>query len=86
MEITIQISYKGYRADYKITSLNSVYHHAQLMDFSGLQSEYPPAQINFIRTNNRAIASSDVITVARDLVKELKAYSVELEKQMEVRF
>jgi hypothetical protein len=73
MEISTQISYNGYRAGYKITSLNSVYYHAELTNFSGLQSENPPIQINFIKVNNRAIASSDVIRVVRDLLKELQS-------------
>jgi hypothetical protein len=72
MEITTQISYNGYRADYKITSLNSICYHAELTDFSGLQMEHPPTQINFIKVNGRAIASSDVIKVVRDLLKKIQ--------------
>lgn len=87
MEITTQISYNGYRADYKITSLNSVYYHAQLTDFSGRQTEHPPTQINFIQVNDRTIASSDVIKVVRDLLKELQTKSyLQPQKQNENSF
>ena len=72
MEISIRISYNGYRAHYKITSLNSIYYHAELIGFSGLQAENPPSPINFIRVNDRVIASSDVIVVVRDLLKEVQ--------------
>jgi hypothetical protein len=73
MEISAQINYNGYRANYKITSLNSVYYHAELTGFSGLPMEHPPSQLDFIKVNDRAIANSDVITIVRDLVKELRS-------------
>jgi hypothetical protein len=89
MDVSTQISYNGHRANYKITSLNSVYYHAELTDFSGLQTENenPPSQIGFIKVNDRAIASSDVISVVRDLLKELQSKtSLEPENKMKKTF
>ncbi|MBO9684526.1 MAG: hypothetical protein J7502_17975 [Flavisolibacter sp.] len=72
MEVSTQISYKGYRADYKITSFNSIIYHAELVEFSGATNEYPPEQFHFVKINDRAIASSDVICIAKDILKEIQ--------------
>ena len=68
MEVHSQVSYNGYRADYKIISINSIFFYASLIDFSGSEAATPPRQIHFICENNRTIASSDVIRIARDLL------------------
>ena len=51
MEISTQINYNGYRANYKITTLNSIFYHAELTEFSGVDTEIPPSRINFIKIN-----------------------------------
>jgi hypothetical protein len=71
METTTQISYNGYRAYYKITSLNSTYYRAELTGFSGIDTEQPPATISFVNVNQRPIASADVINVVKDLLKQI---------------
>lgn len=73
MEVSAQISYKGYRAYYKITTLNSTFYRAELTDFSGVNNDYPPSLINFVRVNERPIASADVIHVVKDLLKQIHA-------------
>lgn len=76
MEVNTQINFNGYRADYKVVSLNAVYYQAVLLSFSGITSENPPPQINFVNDNNRAIASSDVIKIARELLIQLRPKSI----------
>lgn len=73
MEANTQINYKGYRAAYRIVSLDSIYYRAELLNFSGFATENPPPHINFISDNNRAIASSDVINIVRELLIQLRS-------------
>lgn len=69
MEISAQVNYNGYRANYKITSVNSVFYHVELIHFSGFPTENPPTEFNFIKANDQIIASSDVIKIVRDLLQ-----------------
>ena len=71
MEVCTQISYNGYRADYRITSFNFLLFRAELTAFSGFEQELPPKEINFIHDNGRTIASSDVMVVANDILKRI---------------
>jgi hypothetical protein len=71
MEISVHISYNGYRAEYKIDSFNSMFFHAELINYSGLLNEKPPFSLNFIKIDEQVIASSDTITVARELSEKL---------------
>jgi hypothetical protein len=71
MEVSTQISFNGYRAYYKITSFNSTFYRAELTEFSGIGTEQPPLTINFIKVNQRPIASADVITLVKDLLKQM---------------
>jgi hypothetical protein len=85
MELTAQISYKGYPAEYKLTSFDSVYFYAELTCFSGAETESAPDQINFIKVNGRAIANSDVIELVRELVKDLSPDSREHHEPVLIR-
>jgi hypothetical protein len=71
MEVSAQVSYNGYRADYKINSFDSTFYHVELINFSGLKTESPPSQFSFIKVKEQIIASSDIITIARDLSEQL---------------
>lgn len=71
IEVSAQISYNGYIAGYKVNCFDATFYHAELTDFSGLQTENTPSKIYFIRVNEQAISSSDVIKIARDLLKQI---------------
>lgn len=80
MEASAQTSYHGFKASYKITSLNRVRFHAVLTDFSGIRTDVPPVQIDFTYYNckttiinyaQRTIAKSVVVNIANALMSEL---------------
>ena len=69
MEISAELNYNGYKANYKITSVNSIFYHAELIHFTWFPTENPPSEFNFIKVNDQIIASSDVIKIVRDLLQ-----------------
>ncbi len=73
IQVQIQISHNGYRANYTINSIDSIFFQAELDAFSGQGVENLPEEINFVHDNNRTIASSDVISIAKDLLKEMSS-------------
>jgi hypothetical protein len=71
MELSTQINYHGYKADYSIFSFNSELYYAQLNHFFGNEASKPPEKLIFIKSNNHVIASSDVIFIAVDLTQKM---------------
>jgi hypothetical protein len=73
MEVKVQIEYKGYSAGYTVFEIASNYFHALLDHYSGTTGNYPPEEVLFILDNNHTIASSDEISIAKNLVSEIRS-------------